>query len=125
MSKMLVSAAAVAAVQADLARRELTGENPVFDDWKASQAVERLAAQRRTERVTLDVEIHVACGGQIQYTSYFVDEGETSQRVGGGHYARLVEHTTCRCERCGSKIEGDDRLARYAALMTVHRQRPD
>lgn len=123
--KVIMCDAARVAVQKASAERELTGENPEFVAWQAAMKAEKFAEQRRTETVTLPVEIHVACGGQIQYTSYFVDEGQTSQRVGGGHYARLVEHTTCSCEKCGSKIGGYERLARYAALMTAHRNRTD
>ena len=123
MRKILVSAAAVAAVQADLARRELTGENPVFDAWQANKEAERLAEQRRTERVTLDVEIHAACEGQIQYTSFFRDTAPLSQLIGQRHRPHLEEFFLCVCKGCGSAIVDPERLARYAELMTAHRNR--
>lgn len=123
MRKVFVSAEAVAAVQADLARREITGDSSVFDGLQASQEVERLAEQRRTERVTLDVEIHVACGGQIQYTSLFRDTAPQSQLIGQRHHPHLDEFRSCVCKVCGSVIADPDRLARYAELMITHRNR--
>lgn len=121
--KVLMSDDAVAALQASRAERELTGENPVFDTWQASQVAEHLAEQRRTERVTLDVEIHAACKGQIQYTSFFRDTAPLSQLIGQRHRPHFEEFFLCVCKGCGSAIVDPERLARYAELMTAHRNR--
>lgn len=91
--------------------------------WEAARRAEELRERRRTETVTLDVEIHAACGGQIQYTSYFRDTAPPSQLVGGGHHPHLTEFVTCACAKCGSAITHPEHLARYAKQMTTHRNR--
>ena len=123
MRKILVSAAAVAAVRADRDRRELKGENTVLDAWEAGEKAKQLAEQRRTETVTLDVEIHAACEGQIQYTSFFRDTAPQSQLIGQRHRPHLEEFSACFCKGCGSAIVDPERLARYAEQMTLHRNR--
>lgn len=91
--------------------------------WNAACRARELAEMRQTETVTLDVEVHLACGGQIQYKSYFQDTAPRSQLVGGGHRPHLTEFVTCACAKCGSAITHRDHLARYAELMTAHRNR--
>lgn len=72
--------------------------------WEVAQRTEAIRERRRTETVTLDVEVHSSCGGQIQYTSYFRDTAPPSQLVGGGHRPHLTEFVTCACAK--SPIEG-------------------
>ncbi len=121
--KPLINKAAVRAVRRAVARRKLAEGDSAFEAWQADRKAQELAEQRRTETVTLDVEVHAACGGQIQYTSYFRDTAPQSQLVGGGHRPHLSEFCICACAKCGSAITHREHLARYAALMTAHRNR--
>ncbi len=91
--------------------------------WEAAKRVQEQKERHRTETVKLQVETHVACGGQIEYTSYFRDTAPRSQLVGSGHRPHLTEFVTCACAKCGSAITHRDHLARYAELMTAHRNR--
>lgn len=106
-----------------LLRARIQASPDVLASWEAARRSEELKEKRRTETVTLDVETHVACGGQIQYTSYFRDTAPQSQLVGGGHRPHLSEFCICACAKCGSAITHREHLARYAALMTAHRNR--
>lgn len=107
-----------------LAPRKIRKLSPAdLNAWHAAEKAREVTERRRTETVTLDVETHVACGGQIQYTSYFRDTASRSQLAGGGHYPHFEEFVTCACARCGSAITHPEHLARYAKQMTTHRNR--
>jgi hypothetical protein len=109
---------------ARLAPRKIGNSCPAdMNAWHIAQKARELAEKRRTETVTIPVEIHVACGGQIEYTSYFRDTAPRSELVGGGHRPHLTEFVTCACAKCGSAITHRAHLARYAEQMTAHRNR--
>ncbi len=79
--------------------------------------------RRQSESVELVVGIHLCCGGELVYSSSFVDVAPLGGLVGSGHSPQFKEVVSCWCKECGSGISNPQHLAEYAKVIADYRNR--